>query len=71
MIIYLASNEFTVRDDLIGFLDDGGEVLEYLSIDTFIEQNEFLTVEKDDKVALYYNSSVALPRINFHLELSD
>ena len=68
MIIYLASNEFTVRDDRVGFLDDGGEVLEYLSLDTFIDYAYPWDLAK---ASHFYDSYDALPQINFHLELSD
>ena len=68
MNIYLASNEFTVRDDRVGFLDDGGEVLEYLSIDTFIDYAFSMDLAR---ASHFYNSDDALPQIDFHLELSD
>ena len=37
MKVELGPNEFTIQDDRVGFIDDGGKLEEFLTIDLFTD----------------------------------
>ena len=64
----MGPNEFTLQDDRLGFLDDGGELIEFLNIDTFTDSTD---VTASFKGVSFSGSDITLPQIDVRLELSE
>ena len=67
----MGPNEFTLQDDRVGFIEDRGELEEFLTLNSYTE--ELVAIDADAKrdVVRFYNSSSALPKINWKILLSD
>ena len=51
MKVELGPNEFTIQDDRVGFIDDGGKLEEFLTIDHFTDT----TLVQDPFKAVRFN----------------